>query len=146
MRNRREFAEFKLDDRIEIRPGDATDLNDLSDDELSKYDLIIINLALHEMGREYRKVVRRVCQAVKEGGAVVICDFFAASKAEEVAAYRDLVYQQWLSLYLHQVLLGSSMISFEELRQFLERQDFNPPHVIGHPINGYLIVVAEKKK
>ena len=134
-----------FDDRIEIRSGDATDPNDLSDNELSHYDLVIINLALHEMGREYRKVVDRVCTGIKQGGAVVICDFFADSTPEEVAAYRELVYQQWLSLYLHQLLIGSSMISFQNLKELLERQSFNAPHVVGHPINGYLMVVAEKK-
>jgi ubiquinone/menaquinone biosynthesis C-methylase UbiE len=142
VRDRPEYTEFKLDARIEIRWGDATNLSDLSDSELGTYDLITMNLALHEMGAEYRKVLERVCKALKRGGAVVVCDFYTSKK---LVAYRDLVYQQWLSLYLHEVLLGSSMILFEDLQMLLNREGFKHPCVVGHPINGYLMVLAEKE-
>jgi SAM-dependent methyltransferase len=129
-------------DRIEVRLGDANQL-ELRDE--APYDLITISLALHEIGVEYRNVLERVYQAIKPGGAVVVCEFYAA---EGVAAYRNPTYQQWLSLHLHEILLGSIMIPSGEMPTLLVQAGFNLDRVraIDHPINGYLMVLAEKEK
>lgn len=127
-----------LDGRIEVRLGDA---NQLTGKDI--YDLITINLALHEMGIKYRNVLQDIHQILKPGGVVVICEFYAA---DGVAAYRNPVYQQWLSLHLHEVLLGSNMLSSKELQDCLKDVRFKLNRIIDHPINGYLMVLAEKEK
>jgi ubiquinone/menaquinone biosynthesis C-methylase UbiE len=124
--------------RIEVRLGDANQL-EVED----TYDLITINLVLHEVGIKYEEVLKGVYRSLRQDGAVVICEFYTD---DTVAAHRNAPYQQWLSLYLHEVLLGSSMISSKELKQRLQDVGFRPDRtrIIDHPINGYLMVLAVK--
>jgi ubiquinone/menaquinone biosynthesis C-methylase UbiE len=130
-------ADPQLDGRIEVRLGDASQFS-----EKNAYNLITLNLALHEMGVEYKNVLQRVYQALKADGAVVICEF-SASKV--TAAYRNPEYQLGLSLHLHEVLLGSHMFSSEELQDLLIKTvGFQRVRTIDHPINGYLMILAEK--
>jgi ubiquinone/menaquinone biosynthesis C-methylase UbiE len=126
----------QLDSQIEVRLGDARQLS-----EKDTYDLITMNLALHEMGVKYENVLKHVYDALTRGGVVVICEFYAAKVA---AAYRNPAYQQWLSLHLHEILLGSHMFSSEELQALLESQGFQLVRTIDHPINGYLMILAQK--
>src|SRR5262249_20279667 len=130
-----------LKDRIEVHWGDANQHPKL--EEKNAYDLITLNLALHEMGVEYENVLKRVHGALRPGGKVVICEFYIA---KGVAAYRNPAYQQWLSLHLRAVLLGSQMLSSEELQDLLKTLHFKPERIIDHPVNGYLMVLAEKEE
>lgn len=68
---RRTLSEAEVDDRVEILHGDANTL-----DEEDAFDVVTMNLALHETGgdEEYRNVLRRVREALRPGGSVVVSE------------------------------------------------------------------------
>ena len=65
---RKAISEAGLGERVEIRHGDANEL-----DEQNAYDLVTMSIALHETGgpAEYRNVLNRVrrAQARRDGSS-----------------------------------------------------------------------------
>lgn len=127
-----------IDDRVEIRYGDA---NLLSDKEY--YDLVTMNLSLHEMGEQYRRVLSRIYDALKPGGIVLITE---AAHPDSICAYRDNS-GPWLklmaSVQLPQALFGSATIPQHVLRDDLKKVGFTNVRDY-HPHPSHVIFLAGK--
>jgi cyclopropane fatty-acyl-phospholipid synthase-like methyltransferase len=136
---RRTVAEAGLDDRVDIRHGDANQL----DDE-STYDLVTMNIALHETGgpAEYRNVLRRVHRALKPGGTALVSEL---PYPDEVSAYRaEPVYRALAGVQIHEALVGCGMITQGELRELLDGAGFANVRVASQPLPTRYILLAEK--
>jgi ubiquinone/menaquinone biosynthesis C-methylase UbiE len=136
---RKTIAEAGLDGRVQIRQADANKL----DDE-NMYDLVTMNIALHETGgpAEYRNVLKRVFQALKPGGAVVVSEI---PYPDSASAYREEpVYKMFAGVQLHEALVGCGMITQGELRQLLEEGNFANVRTAGQPNPARFVMIGEK--
>ena len=136
---RQTIAEAGLDGRVEIRHGDANEL-----DEEDAYDLVTMNIALHETGGppEYRNVLSRVRYALKPGGTVVVSELPYPDSPGE---YRDApVYKALAGVQLHEALVGCGMITQGQLRGLLAETGFANARVAEQPLPTRFIMLAEK--
>lgn len=135
----RALAEANLNDRVEIRQGNANDL----DDE-DAFDLVTMNIALHETGgpAEYRNVLSRVRRALKPGGTVVVSEL---PYPDAPQAYREQpVYKMYAGVQLHEALVGCGMITQGELRDLLAGAQFARVRVATHSMPTRFVMVGEK--
>lgn len=134
------IAEAGLANQITVRQDDANLLK-----EECVYDLIIMNLVLHETGgssSEYRNVLRRVRQALKPGGVVVVCEL---PYPDSVTEYRNKpLFQMLAGLQIHEVLSGGGKITMGELRNLLESTGFSNMRIADQPIPYRFVMMAEK--
>ena len=136
---RRTIDEAGFGERVQIRHADANKL----DDE-SVYDLVTMNIALHETGgpSEYKNVLKRVFRALKPGGTVVVSEI---PYPDSSSAYREkLVYKMIAGVQLHEALVGCGMITQGELRHLLEESDFANVRAVDQPNPARFVMIGEK--
>ena len=134
------ITESGLANRIIIRQDDANSIRDRC-----VYDLITMNLVLHETGGplEYRNVLRRVRQALKPGGIVVVSEL---PYPDSVSEYRKKpLFQILAGLQIHESLSGGGKITMGELRELLEETGFCRVRVANQPIPYRFVMLAEKQ-
>jgi predicted O-methyltransferase YrrM len=132
-------TEAGLADHIEVRHGDANQLQ-----EERVYDLITMNVALHEMGgpAAYHNVLSRVHRALKSGGTVVVSEL---PYPDTTSAYRGApVYKLMAGLQLHEALVGCGMITQGELHTLLTETAFSNVRVAHQPRAARFVMLAEK--
>ena len=136
---RRTIDEAGLGDRVEIRHGDANEL-----DEASAYDLVAMNIVLHETGgpAEYRNVLRRTRRALKPGGTVLVSEL---PYPDSPTAYRgNPVYQMLAGVQIHEAQVGCGAITQNELRTLLTEAGFTNLRVAEQPIPTRFMMLADK--
>jgi predicted O-methyltransferase YrrM len=136
---RETIAEAGLEGRVELRHGDANEL-----DEEDAYDLVTMNIALHETGGppEYRNVLSRVRRALKTGGTVVVSELPYPDSPGE---YRDApVYKALAGVQLHEALVGCGMITQGQLGMLLAETGFANARVAEQPLPTRFVMLAEK--
>ncbi|HEY8693882.1 MAG TPA: class I SAM-dependent methyltransferase [Chloroflexota bacterium] len=125
--------------RIEIRHGDANQL-----DEHDVYDLVTMNVALHETGgpAEWPNVLRRVHAALKPGGVLVVSEL---PYPDSTSAYRDQpVYKALTGVQFHETLVGCGAITQNTLRVLLAGAGFPNARVADQPVATRFVMIAEK--
>jgi predicted O-methyltransferase YrrM len=136
---RRTVAEAGMDDRVEIRHGDA---NDLAEEDT--YDLVTMNIVLHETGgpAEYRNVLARTRRALRPGGSVLVSELpYPDSPAE----YRtNPVYKALAGVQIHEAQVGCGAITQGELQVLLAEAGFTNARIATHPLLTRFIMLAEK--
>ncbi len=134
-----EVAAAGLADRVEVRHGDATRL-----DEEAAYDVVTLNIALHETGGppEYRAVLDGVRRALKPGGVVVVLELPYPDSPD---AYRGSpVYRLLAGVQLHEALVGCGMITQGELRALMADCGFSNARVVQQPLPTRFVMIGEK--
>lgn len=135
---RQTVAEAGLDERVEIRYGDANQL-----DEENIYDLVTMNIVLHETGgpSEYRNVLSRVRRALKPNGTLLVSELPYPDSPGE---YRDRpVYRALAGVQLHEALVGCGMITQGQLRDLLTEAGFQNARVAEQPLPTRFVMLAE---
>jgi ubiquinone/menaquinone biosynthesis C-methylase UbiE len=136
---RQTVTEAGLTGQIDIQHGDA---NQLSAENL--YDLVTMNLALHETGgpAEYRNVLCRIHRALKPGATLIVSEL---PYPDSLYAYRqDPVYKKLAGLQLHEVLAGCGMITQGELPRLLQQAHFTNVRVAEQPLSTRFVMIGEK--
>jgi hypothetical protein len=93
------------------------DTNQLDEEEA--YDLVTMNIVLHETGgpAEYQNVFSRVRRALKPNGTLLVSELPYPDSPGE---YRDRpVYRMLAGVQLHEALVGCGMITQGQLRHLL---------------------------
>jgi SAM-dependent methyltransferase len=125
--------------RVRIRQADANQL-----DERDQYDLVTINVALHETGGpdEWRSVLRRVRDALKPGATLVVSEL---PYPDSAAAYRDQpAYKALTGVQFHETLVGCGAITQNTLRALLGEAGFRNARVATQPVPTRFVMLAEK--
>lgn len=138
-----DLAQKTLDEagisNVEIIHGDANQLEDHD-----KYDLITMNIALHETGgaEQYLNVLKRSKKALKENGTVVVSEL---PYPDSPKAYRDsMVYKILAGVQLHEALVGCGMITQGQLKDLLEAAKFNNIRAVTQPVPTRFVMLGEK--
>jgi ubiquinone/menaquinone biosynthesis C-methylase UbiE len=135
---RQTLAEAGLGERVELRHGDANEL-----DEEDAYDLVTMNIALHETGgpAEYRNVLSRVRRALKPEGTLMVSELPYPDSPGE---YRDRpVYRALAGVQLREALVGCGMITQGQLRDLLTETGFENARVAEQPLPTRFVMLAE---
>ena len=135
---RQAVAEAGLGDRVEVRYGDANEL-----DEENVYDLVTMSITLHETGGppEYRNVLSRVRRALKPEGTLLVSELPYPDSPGE---YRDRpVYRMLAGVQLHEALVGCGMITQGQLRDLLTQAGFANARVAEQPLPTRIVMLAE---
>jgi len=125
--------------RVDIRQGDANQLA-----ERDAYDLVTMNVALHETGgpEQWRNVLRRVHSALKPGGGLVVSEL---PYPDSVSDYRELpVYKALAGVQFHETLVGCGAITQNTLRDLLAAAGFANARVADQPVPTRFVMIAEK--
>jgi len=125
--------------RVEMRQGDANQL-----DERDVYDLVTLNVALHETGgpAEWGNVLRRVHTALKPGGTLVVAEL---PYPDSTSAYREQpVYKALAGVQFHETLVGCGAITQNTLRDLLASAGFGNARVADQPVATRFVMIAEK--
>jgi SAM-dependent methyltransferase len=133
------LAEASAGDRIRVEPTSA-----LAMTFADRFDLAVMNIALHETGErpEWEEVLRRVRQALRPGGALLISELPYPARIEE---YREQpAYRMLAGVQHHEVLVGCGMITIPELAALLEGAGFQPVRQIDQPNPTRIMYLAEK--
>ena len=128
-----------LGGRVEVRHGDANEL-----DEASVYDLVTMNITLHETGgpAEWRNVLARVQRALTPAGTLLVAEL---PYPDAPQAYRaDPVYRMLAGLQLHEALVGCGAITQGELPALLEEAGFAGIRVAEQPVPSRVVMLADK--
>ena len=136
---RQTVTEAGLGERVEVRHGDANEL-----DEEDTYDLVTMSIALHETGgpSEYRNVLSRVRRALKPGGTVLVSELPYPDSPGE---YREApVYKVLAGVQLHEALVRCGMITQGQLRELLAEAGFANARVAEQPLPTRFVMLAEK--
>lgn len=136
---RRAVAEAGLTDRIEIRQGDANQL-----DDVIAYDLVTMNITLHETGGpvEYRNVLGRVRRALRPAGTLLVAELPYPDTPE---AYREQpVYRMLAGVQLHEALVGCGAITQNELPELLVDAGFANVRVANQPNPTRFVLLADQ--
>ena len=136
---RRAVADAGLTDRVEVRLGDANEL-----DEVDTYDLVTMNITLHETGGpdEYRNVLARAYGALKPGGTLLVAELPYPDSPE---AYREQpAYRMLAGVQLHEALVGCGAITQGELPELLHGAGFVGVRVADQPMPTRFVMLADK--
>jgi len=136
---RRTLDEAGVGDRVELRHGDASDL-----DEENVYDLVMMNIVLHETGgpAEYRNKLARTRRALAPGGTVLVSEL---PYPDSPADYRtNPVYRALAGVQIHEAQVGCGAITQGELRALLAEAGFTNPRVADQPLPTRFVMLAEK--
>lgn len=136
---RRTIAEAGLGERVELRHGDANEL-----EEEDAYDLVTMSIALHETGgpEAYRNVLDRVRRALKPAGTVMVSELPYPDSPGE---YREApVYKALAGVQLHEALVGCGMITQGQLGELLAETGFANARVADQPLPTRFVMLAEK--
>lgn len=115
-----------LEDRVTIVHANAADL-----DEKSAYDVVTMNLVLHEIGDGMAQadVLQRVRRALRPGGVIVVVEL---PYPDETSAYRrEPVYRRLAGLMLHEALVGCGSITQGRLIELVKGAGFDHVEVVG---------------
>jgi predicted O-methyltransferase YrrM len=126
---------------IQVHEGDVTKLKNEP-----KYDLIIINLALHEIALpDYPHLFDLLYNALRPGGILLISDYHFPNLAA-VPTYRYPGYQLLLSLLLHLALVGNTLVPSQKVIELLKAKFPGEGNVAEthHPIEERKVIVAKK--
>jgi trans-aconitate methyltransferase len=135
------FKDNKKDSRITVRHQDVTTFTDTE-----KYDLIVINLVLYQIGiSEYKNVFDRLYSVLNPGGIVVISEYHFPELAPE-RTYRFPAYQSFLSHLLHFALIGATLVPSKTLVDLLKDAKFEIVRgdAIHHPLEERQVIVARR--
>ena len=136
---RQTVAQAGLGERVEIRYGDANQL-----DEENVYDLVTMSIALYETGgpSEYRNVLSRVRRALKPKGTLLVSELPYPDSPGE---YRDRpVYKALAGVQLHEALVGCGTITQGQLRSLLTEAGFENARVAEQPLPTRFVMLAQK--
>lgn len=136
---RQTVAEAGVADRVEIRHADANQM-----DEDAVYDLVVMNIALHETGGppEYRNVLHRTRRALKPGGTVLVSEL---PYPDSPAAYREHpVYKALAGVQIHEAQVGCGAITQGELRDLLADAGFTNLRVADQPLPTRFVMLADR--
>lgn len=125
--------------RVDVQLGDANQL-----DDVIEYDLITMNVTLHETGGpdEYRNVLARVCRALKPSGTVLVAELPYPDSPE---AYREQpAYRMLAGVQLHEALVGCGAITQAELPTLLLGAGFANVRVADQPMPTRFVMLADK--
>jgi predicted O-methyltransferase YrrM len=136
---RQTVAEADVADRVETRHGDANLL-----DEEDAYDLVVMNIALHETGgpTEYRNVLDRSRRALRSGGSILVSELPYPDSPAEYRAHP--VYRALAGVQIHEAQVGCGAITQGELRALLEDAGFANVRVATQPLPTRFVMLAEK--
>jgi predicted O-methyltransferase YrrM len=144
------FKDKKHDNnsRITVRQQDVTTLV-TTDPE--KYDLIVINLVLYQIGiSEYKNVFDRLHSVLNADGIMVISEYHFPELAPE-RTYRFPGYQSFLSHLLHFALTGATLVPSKTLVDLLRDAKFEivrmgvpQKEAIHHPLEERQMIVAKR--
>jgi len=131
------ISDAALDGRVEIVRGDANTL-----DERGAYDLVTLNLALHETGglEEYRNVLVRVRNALKPGGTVVVSELPYPDVPTDYRSHP--VYRMLAGVQLHEAIVGCGMITQGQLGELLRGAGFDDARVVEHSMPTRFVMVG----
>ena len=135
---RQAVSESGLGERVEIRHGDANEL-----DEEDAYDLVTMSIALHETGgrSEYRNVVTRARRPGKPGGTLLVSELPYPDSPGE---YREApVYKALAGVQLHEAPVGCGMITQGQLHGLLTETGFASARVAEQPLPMRFVMLAE---
>lgn len=136
---RQAVAAAALGERVEIRHADA---NLLAEDAV--YDLVTLNIALHEMGGEpeFRNVLARARQALKPGGTIAVSEL---PYPDSPRAYREEpVLRMLAGVQVHEAIVGCGAITRNQLRALLEEAGFADVRVAEQPLPTRFMMLAER--
>lgn len=136
---RRALSQAGIDGRARVLHADANEL-----DEEDAYDLVTMNIALHETGgpQQYRNVLRRVRRALKPGATVLVSEL---PYPDSPRAYRDEpVYKSLAGVQFHEALVGCGMITRNELRELLLAAGFTRVREAKQPLPARFVMLAER--
>lgn len=136
---RRALADVGLEGRVELRRGDANQL-----DVADVFDLVTMNVTLHETGEwsDYENVLVRVRRALRPGGTAVVAEL---PYPDSPAGYRQsLVYQLYAGVQLHEALVGCGMITQGQLRELLVGTGFDEVRVADQPMPTRFVMLGRK--
>jgi ubiquinone/menaquinone biosynthesis C-methylase UbiE len=128
-----------LADRVEIRHGDANEM-----DEVDAYDVITMTIVLHETGgpEQYRNVLRRSRTALAPGGTVVVSEL---PYPDSPGDYRtNPVYQMLAGVQIHEAQVGCGAITQNELRELMTEAGFANLRVADQPMATRFVMMGEK--
>lgn len=128
-----------LSDRVTIVHADAADL-----DEESAYDVVTMNLVLHEVGDEtaQAEVLQRVRRALRPGGVIVVVEL---PYPDETSAYRrEPVYRRLAGLMLHEALVGCGSITQGRLTELVRGVGFDHVEVVGTSRPSRWVILGHK--
>ena len=123
----------------EVVHGDANQLGDRD-----KYDLITMNIALHETGGpdEFLNVLKRSKEALTEDGTVVVSEL---PYPDSPKAYRDsMIYKILAGVQLHEALVGCGMITQGQLKDLFKAAEFNNVRVAEQPVAARFVMLGER--
>jgi SAM-dependent methyltransferase len=134
-----------VDNKIEVR---CQDVNTLPDKP--KYNLIVVNLVLYEIGiTEYPNVFKKLHDALEPGGIVVVSEYNFPDLALG-RTFRFPGYQSFLSHLLHFALTGATMVPSNQLVDYMKKANFKPVDgaddlkAIHHPLEERQVIVAKR--
>lgn len=138
---RRAVEEAGVSDRVEVRHGDANEL-----DEEGAYDLVTMNIVLHETGgsAEYRNVLRRTLDALAPGGTVLVSELPYPDSPSEYRA--NPVYKALAGVQIHEAQVDCGTITQGELPALLIEAGFVNPRVADQPMPTRFVMLAEKAR
>lgn len=127
-----------LASRIDVRKEDARTFADRD-----RYDLIVLNVSLHETGDEaaWREVLSRCREAAHTGALIVVSELPYPGSVEE---YRTLPSQLLAGVQHHEALVGCGAITVPQLRGLLEGAGFSGVRVIEQPNPARVVYAATK--
>lgn len=137
---RQAIDEAGLTEQVEVRHGDANQL-----DDVDAYDLVTMSVTLHETGGpdEYRNVLARVHRALRLGGTILVAELPYPDSPE---AYREEpVYRMLAGVQLHEALVGCGAITQAELPELLRGAGFTGVRAADQPMPTRFVVLADKR-
>lgn len=129
-----------LSDRVTIVHANAADL-----DEENAYDVVTMNLVLHEVGDEtaQTEVLQRVRRALRPGGVIVVVEL---PYPDETSAYRrEPVYRRLAGLMLHEALVGCGSITQGRLIELVRSAGFDHVDTVGMSRPSRWVVLGHKE-
>lgn len=136
---RKNIAEAFLGERVYLREGNVNQL-----DEGGAYDLITLNLTLHDVcsSEACREVLGRLFQALRPQATLLVSEI---PYPDTVQRYRDGPFFQLLSgVQLHLTLAGCRMIGQRQLRLLMEEGRFENVRVATQPNPARFVLLGEK--
>lgn len=136
---RHAVADAGLDDRVEVRHGDANHL-----DDHDAYDLVTMNVTLHETGGpdEYHNVLTRTCRAMKPGGTLLVAEL---PYPDSPQAYRqEPAYRMLAGVQIHETLVGCGAITQGQLPTLVQGAGLTNVRVAQQPMPTRFVVLADK--
>jgi cyclopropane fatty-acyl-phospholipid synthase-like methyltransferase len=140
---RQTVAEAGLGERVEIRHGDANEL-----DEENVYDLVTMSIALHETGgpSKYRNVLSRARRALKPKGTLLVSwcrSCLTPTRLTGIATGRCT--KRWRGYNsTKEALVGCGMITQGQLCDLLTAAGFENARVAEQPLPTRFVMLAEK--